>query len=176
VAGLTARQREELRQRTQELIRRAAKELGLPLAEVPVRFDLRGSQAGQFRMGDFPLIRYNDALAAVHYAGFLAQTVPHEVAHYVVHLLSGRRRRRPEPHGREWQRVMQMLDAAPERCHRFDLAGIEVRRQQRHRYRCGCREHDLSTTRHNRVRQGTASYRCRTCGETLLPSATAGPA
>jgi len=54
-----------------------------------------------------------------------------------------------------------------ERCHNFDLQGIQVHRQARWGYACGCGSHQLSTTRHNRVQQGRQSYLCRRCRQPL---------
>ncbi len=50
----------------------------------------------------------------------------------------------------------------------LDLDGIPQRQQRTHPYRCRCRIHDVSSTRHNRVLQGVGSYRCRICGSDLL--------
>jgi SprT protein len=110
------------------------------------------------------VIRYNLPLAAGQPAAFVAATVPHEVAHVVTHVCHGRVR----PHGTEWRRVMAWFGFdAPARCHDFALpANKSSRRQRRWRYRCHCREHQLSTTRHNRAQRGL-SYHCRACGQPL---------
>jgi len=142
---------------------------GVAIPEVRLRFDLRGVTAGQAIIRDpqRPEIRLNAHLLAANGEAFLSQTIPHEVAHLAVYYRLGRRPRRP--HGPEWQRQMRAFGIAPERCHRYDVTDARVRRLQTHPYRCACRDHQLTTIRHNRVLRGEQSYRCRTCGETLRP-------
>jgi SprT protein len=131
---------------------------------VTVRCDLRGASAGQLRLqrdGSL-LIRYNLAMAQHQPEDFLAETVPHEVAHVVTAVCHGRVR----PHGHEWQAVMRWFGfARPQRCHRFQ-APAGGRRQRRWSYRCDCREHQLTTTRHHRAQRGL-QYLCRSCGSVL---------
>lgn len=152
---------------TRQYLARAApllRQAGRATPRVQVQLDLRGQAAGQLRR--YPdgrlLIRYNLALAEHQPDAFLAETVPHEVAHVVTHLCHGRVR----PHGPEWQRVMRWFGIAqPRRCHDF-AADTSARRQRRWRYQCACRGHELTTTRHNRVQRGTR-YHCRACGTVL---------
>ncbi len=136
-----------------------------------LRFDLTGACAGQLRWLDGypPLIRFNLAIAADHTTAFLAETVPHEVAHLVTAVCFGHVR----PHGIEWQAVMTSL-GVPEatRCHRFSVPADRVRRQHRWAYVCDCREHALSTTRHKRIESGRATYLCRHCGTPLRSAKT----
>ncbi len=137
------------------------------LPPVALRFDLRGQAAGQMRASSRGRleIRFNLALARQNPDAFIAQTVPHEVAHLVVWHKHGRKAR---PHGPEWQAVMRQLGIShPSRCHVFEIPDGEVRRQRRWRYRCACHEFQLSTTRHNRIQRGEQTYSCRDCGEPL---------
>lgn len=136
---------------------------------VEIRFDLRGSSAGQLRAcgrGQY-LIRYNLALLQREGADFIRRTVPHEVAHLVVHRRFGAA---AQPHGREWKAVMAQLGAEPSRCHNYDVSGLKQRQLQRFDYHCSCREHQLSSIRHNRITKGQV-YRCKYCGEALRPGA-----
>lgn len=132
-----------------------------------IRFDLRGKTAGQVQwQGRRVVIRYNLDIARRHTERFIATTVPHEVAHLVTVACHGRVR----PHGPEWRRVMGYFGIAdPQRCHNFALDESRVRQQRRWPYRCDCRRHDLSTTRHKRAQAGRASYLCRHCGGALRP-------
>lgn len=147
-------------QQAQPLFRQAARRM----PPVEVRMDLRGASAGQlrrYRDGRL-VIRYNLAMAARQPTAFIAETVPHEVAHLVTAVCHGRVR----PHGPEWQQVMRWLGVdRPRRCHDFH-APDGRRAQRRWPYRCRCREHHLSTTRHNRAQRGLA-YICRACGQAL---------
>lgn len=132
-----------------------------------IRFDLRGVTAGQLRIDQHGhcTIRYNPALLLRHGADFLARTVPHETAHFLAYRLHGRGIR---PHGLEWQAIMRRLGADPTRCHDYDIEGLSARRLSYFDYHCDCRDHRLSTIRHNKVRRGT-SYLCRQCGTSLRP-------
>ena len=135
-----------------------------PMLEV--RCDLRGKAAGQVRhYADGRLvIRYNLGMARLQPRQFIAETVPHEVAHVITWLCHGRRAR---PHGEEWRAVMRHfgIEDAP-RCHDFAVPPQDTRRQRRWSYRCDCQTHQLSSTRHNRVLRGQ-QYLCRSCGQPL---------
>lgn len=164
---LTAAQRSEVIDATASWVARARVLYARPLPDIPVRFDLRGQTAGMYRVrGAEREIRYNPLVFARWYSENLADTVPHEVAHYVVEMHHGRRAR---PHGPEWQAVMVdfgIVDAR--RTHDLDLGDLPVRRERRFRYRCACREHQLSATRHHRVLRGQNHYHCRACAGELV--------
>jgi len=147
---------------TRRSIAQAAVLFGCELAEIPVSFELRGRAAGMYRVrGRQREIRYNPHIFARYFSDNLANTVPHEVAHYVTDVLHGLRRVRP--HGPEWRAVMRALGAEPVATCRYDLAGLPVRRQQRFSYRCACTTHSLSTVRHKRIQGGRVRYHCRRC-------------
>ncbi len=152
-------------QQTRQLLRQAAEHYGMPTPRVEIRFDLRGHAAGQARLParGRPLIRYNPRLLQENGEHFLRRTVPHESAHIIAFRLHGRRIR---PHGVEWKAVMELFGADSRRCHDFDVSTVPGRRYTRHPYRCGCREHSLTSIRHNRIQAGQV-YLCRSCGEQL---------
>lgn len=163
---LDAPGREAVRAATLSVTAAAAAVTGVDLAPVPVAFDLAGRSAGQFvGRGDHCLIRFNPWIFARYFEENLATTVPHEVAHYAVYRAWPGRRVRP--HGREWQGIMRALKVEPSVTFDLDLSGLPRRQQRRHRYHCGCKEHDLSTTRHNRVSAGRARYACLQCRREL---------
>ncbi len=141
----------------------------LPAPEI--RFDLRGQAAGQVQwQRRKPVLRYNLEIARRHTADFLATTVTHEAAHLVTTACHGRVR----PHGDEWRAVMAYFGIdRPSRCHDYSLDESGIKRQRRWAYRCDCRNHELSTTRHNRARSGNAVYHCRYCGSPLRPTDSA---
>jgi SprT protein len=150
---------------TKSLLALASRRFGIKMNEPEIRFDLRGKTAGQVRWADgrVCLIRYNRSLLARHPEDFLARTVPHETAHLVAFHLFGPR---VQPHGREWREIMTLFDAPPERCHSYDVEGLQTRRLRRYEYRCACRAHQLTSIRHNRVKSGQV-YQCRQCGGPL---------
>lgn len=146
-----------------EHYRRLAESIYLrDIPPVPVQFNLMGGSAGMFLVkGDESCIRYNPWLFAKYFKENLTGTVPHEVAHMVVHRLYGLHR--VKPHGPEWLGVMTAFDADPTVTSDFDLTGIPQRQQRRFRYLCNCQEHALSTRRHNVVQQRKGRYQCRQC-------------
>tara|TARA_R110002110_G_scaffold406421_1_gene626427 strand:- start:249812 stop:250438 length:627 start_codon:yes stop_codon:yes gene_type:complete len=166
-------QQAQVKERTMHFIEAAQALFGREFKSVPVLFDLRGRSAGMFKVyGRERWIRYNPWIFAKYFDVNLRDTVPHEVAHFVVHELYGRRR--VLPHGEEWQAVMAAFGADPGVTFDLDLSGIPQRRQNRHRYHCGCREHQVTTTRHNRIQSKAALYQCRSCGGTLRYAASVG--
>lgn len=168
--SLSARQQHLVLERIADCLHLVEHHLGLSLAMPQTSFDLGGSAAGQYRQHRSARgriehqLRFNPCLLARHFDDSLGSTVPHEVAHYVVAALHGHGRVRP--HGVEWRKMMGLLGAAPEVVHHYSVAGLEVRRQRRWQYRCACRHHELSTTRHHRALRGVV-YRCRTCRQVL---------
>jgi SprT protein len=161
-AGELKRNAEQL---TKRLLASASRHFGTKLAEPSIRFDLRGKTAGQVRSTDGRVctIRYNAHLLERHPKEFLARTVPHETAHVVAFRLFGSR---VPPHGREWQAIMSLFGAPPERCHSYDVEGLQTRQLRRYEYRCACRVHRLTSIRHNRVGSWQV-YLCRQCGRPL---------
>ena len=147
-------------------LRQASGHFGRIFPEIPVLFDLRGKAAGMYRVrAGQRVIRYNPHIFARYFNDNLAQTIPHEVAHYVSDLLHGFRNIRP--HGPEWKQVMAFFGADSRATCSYDLHGLPQRRYRQHAYRCGCRQHQLTTIRHNRVRQNRMRYYCRQCGDPL---------
>lgn len=138
---------------------------------VEILFDLRGRAAGMFKVdGSRCWIRFNPWIFAKYYEENLGETVPHEIAHYIVHAVwgHGSRRRPVRPHGDEWRAVMAAFGVEGEVTFDLDLSGVPQRRQATHHYRCDCRVHEVSTTRHNRVLKGTGRYHCRRCDGLLV--------
>ena len=134
-----------------------------------VRFDIDGAAWGYYmRRGKKRWIRYNPLLFSRYYEEGLNETVPHEVAHYVVDCIDDSvAGKRSMPHGAEWKSVMKFLGVSnPRATATYDTSGLNIRRQNRYVYRCGCRNHELTTTRHKRVLRGQ-HYLCRVCGDEL---------
>lgn len=156
------------------LLRVAAQGLRIRTPDPLVLFDLRGRAAGQVRYGirEPWVIRYNPVLMRANAADFLVTTVPHEVAHLIAYAKYGARIR---PHGPEWQSVMHLFGVVPERCHRYDLSDVPGRSLRQFDYHCTCRDHRLSSIRHNRILAGRA-YICRHCATPLRPGRHPGGA
>ena len=74
-------------------------------------------------------MRLNPWLLLRHGEEFIDQTVPHEIAHWLIFCLYGREAR---PHGAQWRQLMELFGAEPRRCHDYDLKEIPQRRMSRH--------------------------------------------
>lgn len=136
------------------------------MPEISLKFDLRGATAGQCHIHppNRVLLRFNLELAQYNTADFLKQTVAHELAHAV----TWRCYPRAKPHGPEWRSIMQALGIKnPQRCHQYETKQVASRRQRTWSYQCACRQHELSTTRHNRVQSGKQRYFCKSCQQAL---------
>jgi SprT protein len=120
--------------------------------------------------GDERVIRFNPWIFAKYPEDSFANTVPHEVAHYVADCCYGLRR--IKPHGAEWKSIMQLFGADSRATSRYSLEGIPQRRMTRFAYHCACKIHELSSQRHHRIRRGVAEYRCRSCGSLLMGQAS----
>lgn len=151
---------ERLAAEAQRLLIQAQQRFGVAMPMPEITTDLRGLQAGQAFVEE-GRIRLNGKLLAEHGERFVKDTLPHELAHMVVYRLYGRRVR---PHGREWQAVMELFGANPERCHQYEVQ--PARRVVGYQYHCQCRVHQLSAVRHARVQRG-GRYVCLQCGESL---------
>ncbi|GED41996.1 SprT family zinc-dependent metalloprotease [Cobetia marina] len=126
---------------------------------------LRGRTAGTAEPARQRL-RFNWQLLCENRHHFLSQTVPHEVAHWVVmEVVERARGQRVKPHGPEWQQVMTNLyGVAPEVTHRMDVSRASPMPWA---YGCDCETpHYLSHRRHANALRGQR-YRCRQCGKAL---------
>ncbi len=157
-----AEQRQLVEAATAACTEQAANILAIELPMLPVHFDLSGAAAGMFCARESRLwFRYNPWIFAQDFAVNLLDTVPHEVAHYGVYMAY--KRRQVKPHGPQWQRLVVALGGQPKATFKADLSAIPRRQQRQYDYRCDCRQHALSATRHNRVILKGAVYRCRFC-------------
>jgi len=152
---------------TEHFICQAEQVFGRSFDRVPVLFDLRGRTAGMFKaVGKERCIRYNPWIFGKYFEENLRDTVPHEVAHYIVH--EAYDRRSVKPHGHQWRGLMAHFGADAGVTFDLNLDGIPQRRQKTHPYSCGCRAHEVSTTRHNRILKGAGRYHCRYCDGQLI--------
>lgn len=168
---ISTTQQQQVIEKTRAVILQANLLLEKKFPEVDVLFDLKGRAAGQFRVrGRCCEIRYNPQVFGLYFDDNLINTVPHEVAHYLIYLLYPRRRRglrKVKPHGVEWRALMAKLEIDASVCHNYNLANIPQRREQRFSYSCSCREHQISCRRHNKIQTGRGRYHCRYCKAVL---------
>lgn len=161
------RQKQELViARTNSNIQLAAEYFDRDFSPVSVLFDLTGRAAGMYRVRDnIRVIRYNPVIFARYFDDNLAQTVPHEVAHYISDILYGLRNIRP--HGPEWKQIMEFFGADTRATCSYNLDGLPLRRYRQFRYLCRCRQHLLTSRRHNKIERNEMHYFCKYCGDRL---------
>ena len=129
-------------------------------------FDLAGHSVGMYLVKrEQAFLRFNPWIFDLYFDDHFHETVPHEVAHYIVDQLF-KYDRALKPHGLEWKKVMSDFGINPQVTFKHDLNGIPSRRQRIRLYRCDCQQHELSMTRHNRISKGIV-YMCRECGSKL---------
>ncbi|MDC1347055.1 SprT-like domain-containing protein [Glaciecola sp.] len=121
----------------------------------------RGTNAGYAKLQNNE-IYLNHVLFEQHPEYYMSDVIPHEIAHLICFTLFGR----VKPHGKEWQSIMrQIYQLTPTTKHHLPCE--HLRRVRQIDYMCQCGIVPLSMIRHNRVRKGLQSYRCKVCGETL---------
>lgn len=138
-----------------------------------ISFKLRGKAAGQFRYHKRygkvfePELRFNALLLEQNYLEFLAQVVPHEVAHFLAYTVFGTG---IKPHGKEWRLIMEGIFKCDARVTHEFL--VESKKGQTFEYRCHCEntKHQLGIIRHRRIMRGQARYLCRHCNSSLVAS------
>jgi SprT protein len=139
-----------------------AKNLFPFIATTPeISFSLTGTAAGkceyQFsRNGKLKACRLNFNATAIQLNKdlFIHDTVPHEVAHFVVAQRFGNK---VKPHGAEWRSICKALGGSGQRTHNLKLENRREQRRWLYRDSLGA-IHQLSTIRHRRLQQGT-TYR-----------------
>lgn len=129
--------------------------------EPSINYRQRGTTAGSAYSSLWE-IRLNATLLCENGQKFIDEVLPHELAHLLVHRYFGK----ADPHGKEWQYMMeQVLNVSASRTHHFDTASVQGKTFT---YRCQCQQHMLTTRRHNRIKRGETEYRCRQCHELLV--------
>lgn len=166
IIPITPAQQQQMIAEVERYIAIGGRHFGRVFEPIPVLFDLKGRTLGMYKIQRRKrVIRFNPWICAKYFDDSLATTVPHEVAHYLADILYGLGNIRP--HGSEWKAIMALFGADANVTARFSLEGVPQRVIRRVDYRCGCRDHQLTIHRHNRIRSGKASYLCRSCGGPL---------
>ncbi len=163
-------------EQTHAYINQAVELFNIKNKAVDIHFNLKGRAAGMYRISQRNRwhfsrskreIRYNSFIFSKYYEDNFNTTIPHEVAHYVSDVLYGLNN--IKPHGKEWKAIMQAFGANPSVTANYDLSGIPLKKQTRFSYQCGCKEHQLSTIRHNKINYQGYRYYCKYCKQILLP-------
>ncbi|ASG74564.1 SprT family zinc-dependent metalloprotease [Salmonella enterica] len=147
--------------RLRENLAQANLKLDRHYPEPKLVYTQRGTSAGTAWLESYE-IRLNPVLLIENADTFIAEVVPHELAHLLVWKHFGRK----APHGKEWKWMMESVLGVPaRRTHQFELQSV---RRTTFPYHCQCQQHQLTVRRHNRVVRGEAVYRCIRCGEPLV--------
>lgn len=129
-----------------------------------IRYDLTGVVAGQYGQKDGKhFFRVNLALAEKNLEDYLKETIPHEYAHFVAHVMFGNK---IKAHGIEWQSVMvKCFSLIPNRCHDYDVSEVKsTYKIVRYYYKCVCGcETSVGKNVHNNIQNGKMYVyaRCR---------------
>ena len=147
----------------------ARQHFNISLPNAGIDYSLHGRCAAQARVDSDgqTFLRINLQLLSENLDDYLQQTIPHEIAHLVVNWQARKERRRPRPHGPQWQNVMRDCFALqPIRCHSYKTTPARIV-PRNFLYRCNCREHRLTSIMHNKI---TRNYRalCRSCQTPLF--------
>ncbi len=168
IEPITKHQQKQVIECTREFINQAESLFRRTIDPIEIAFDIRGKTAGMYRVAyGKRLIRYNPFIFAKFFEDNLANTVPHEVAHYISDVLFGLQNIRP--HGAEWKNIMTGFGAEPIRTCNYNMDGIAVRQFRLFPYKCDCSDHQLTSRRHNQIQLRRKTYFCRKCRQSLVP-------
>jgi len=156
--------------RTHAYIAQAAKRYNIKNKPLDIVFNLKGRTSGMYRvhyhMGRYSReIRYNPYIFSKYFEDSFNSTVPHEVAHYISDIIYGLNN--IKPHGEEWRTIMLDFGADATVTANYDLTGIPQKKLSSFTYQCACREHQLSSIRHNKINKKRFKYYCNYCKKLL---------
>ena len=150
----------------------AVSELGVPVPEYVIRFDLKGRTAGWAipnEDGTF-IMRFNLDIAMNNVDEY-HNTVIHEFAHIMTYVKFPKAKKH---HGRHWVYVMQKLGVInPKRCHSYKGV-VQVRKTRKFKAVCSCNlTHIVGIVSYKRSieykqEKGRELYRCSKCYSGLV--------
>lgn len=108
------------------------------------------------------LIEINSQMVENYPYEDVEKIVIHELAHIITYFMFGVEE--GKAHGKQWKRVMELLDQTADRCHSFALTPKRI--CKKFLYKCDCGDHLITSIRHNRSLKGT-KYFCNTCSGLL---------
>lgn len=95
-------------------------------------------------------------------------TIPHEICHHYVDKYFPRAK---QAHGPEFRRLMNILGLKGDTYHSLGVVpGTSGKKQMRIEYKCECKTHQITTTKHNRIVAGKTKYHCLACKTTIVKS------
>lgn len=170
IEPLSAVQQQQVIDQTNVYIKQAEDLLCIKYKPVEINFNLKGRCAGMYRVHrqlcrQKREIRYNSHIFSKYYDDNFRTTIPHEVAHYVADVIYGLKK--IKPHGKEWKEIMHLFGADASVTANYDLSGIPLKSKTLYHYHCNCRDHQLSSIRHNRINRNRGQYYCSYCKSIL---------
>lgn len=174
ISPLSIEQQQQVVDQTHVYIERAIDLFNIKNKAVEISFNLKGRSAGMYRVKRHNSrfmgyqkreIRYNSFIFSKYFEDNFTTTIPHEVAHYISDIVYGLKNIRP--HGKEWKEIMRAFGADASVTADYDLSGIPLKKQTFFTYQCDCREHQLSSIRHNKIKKHRYQYLCNLCKQVI---------
>lgn len=125
--------RKKVNIKTKELLKIAEKHYKRKFEMPDIRYDIKNWDGGRAYINK-NLIRYNLILLVENEEHFIANTVPHEVAHIINRQVNKPDvgKKRLMPHGKEWKDIMhEVFKVTPSVKHEYDCSSIEKNAKNR---------------------------------------------
>lgn len=163
---LTASKLEELKLKITATVDRLNEIYRFNLKYPEYFWDVKGTTAGVAKSRT-KTVHFNKILALENWKEFIEVTVPHEICHLGVFLLTEKngKRKYPPPHGATWKLMMYEVGANSSTTHKFDTTNVK-KATKSFIYNCKCGELEVSSTIHNKIKNG-AIYQCKKCKNQL---------
>lgn len=153
-----------VREKAREVLQKAQEVFGTELPRVGVIFSNRmtkcaGTYSFNRRSGEHKITFSAPIIERNSTADFCADTVIHEIAHFVDRVIHG-----TTGHNARFYQVMRQLGHTnPSRTHSFETAPSNRKTYSYQCQRCG-KDMELGAIRHKKVQTGQANYRHPKCG------------
>lgn len=137
----------------------------IPVPTIRIRRLERRGWAGQ-AFPSFGIIELDIDYFNAHTEEMCAVTVPHELAHLIVHKYYPCAK---QAHGPEFRTVAQSIGACASTYHSMTRPeSKKANAVKRHEVKCPCQSHWFTTNRLNELNSGKVRYTCKTCGAPVV--------
>jgi SprT protein len=149
--------------RITNLLEVAKSKFGIIMDKPTIVYNLKGTKAGTASIQN--VIRLNPVLLEQNVDEFIQRTVAHELAHILSYKLYG-----TLAHDKYWKRVMVSFGVEPSRCHSYDVSNVQrAKHIKTFIYKCKCKEHIITSIRHNKIVKNGTKYSCCHCHTVIMP-------
>jgi len=142
-----------------ELLTKAEEHFKQDFPIIPFTLDVKGTVGGYYVNDKKPYLRFNHECWLNNQSAY-DNTIIHEIAHYIQY----KTKPHDKPHSAWFYHIMTLLGGKPSRCHDYKVT--PVRRIKTYTVYCGCRKHEITKIRFDRLMQGT-NYICKYCNQPL---------